>query len=231
MKIAIIPARGGSKRIPRKNIRLFAGKPIIAYSIETAIASGLFDRVIVSTEDTEIAEISTRHGADVPFRRPPNLSDDEASTDTVLFHAIAECERIYGPVRQGCCLYPTSPLLTTADLARGFDLLLEYAATSAFPVVKYDFPIDQAFALEGVRLRARWPEMLSSRSQFLPDYYHDAGMFYWFDVAKVLLAGQLFCDDCVAFPIPAERCQDINTEDDWALAELKYRSLAQLTNA
>lgn len=225
MNVAIIPARGGSKRIPRKNIRLFAGKPIIAYSIETAIVSGLFDRVIVSTDDNEIAEVAARYGAEVPFRRPPELADDDASTDAVLLHALAVCVRLYGSAEYGCCVYPTTPLLTSADLMYGLDLLRKHHATSSFPIVKYVFPIEQAFVFDGIRPRAKWPAMLSARSQDLEDHYHDAGMFYWFDVTKFVRAGQLFCEDCVAFPVAESRCQDINTLEDWALAELKFRTL------
>lgn len=221
--VAIIPARGGSKRIPRKNIRDFLGKPIIAYALDAVKASGLFDRVLVSTDDDEIAQVASSSGADVPFRRPAQLSNDDATTDGVLLHAVAECLRLYGPIQHGCCIYPTSPFLRTEDLARGLELLIKHRATCAFPVVKYDFPVEQAFLLDGVRPRARWPERLLARSQDLEDHYHDAGMFYWFDVDKFCGQGRLFSEDCVVFPIPADHCQDINTPQDWERAELKYR--------
>lgn len=222
--VAIVPARGGSKRIPRKNIKDFLGKPMIAYALDTLRDSGLFDDIVVSTDDDEIAEVSRRHGADVPFRRPAHLSDDEASTDAVLLHAVAECRRLLGPMRLGCCVYPTSPFLTVEDLAEGRELLLAHEATSAFPVVRYDFPIEQAFVLEGARARAKWPDRMAVRSQDLTPHYHDAGMFYWFDVGKYVRAGDLFCDDNVVFVIAADRCQDINTPEDWTRAELKYRA-------
>jgi pseudaminic acid cytidylyltransferase len=225
--IAIITARGHSKRIPRKNIKYFCGKPMIAWSIEAAKASGLFAHIIVSTDDTEIAAVAKEWGADVPFMRPPELSDDYCSTDSVVLHAVQESQRIYGSLRQGCCMYPTSPFLTTGDLKRGLDMLLAHKATSAFPVVKYDFPIEQALLLDGARPCARWPDKLMERSQDLPDHYHDAGMFYWFDVEKFLAEGQLFCDDSVALVIPSELCQDINTPEDWAHAEIKFRVLAE----
>jgi pseudaminic acid cytidylyltransferase len=223
--IAIIPARGGSRRIPRKNVRNFLGKPIIARVIEVLTESGLFARVVVSTDDDEIADVSARHGALVPFRRPVDLSDDAATTDAVLLHALAECDRVYGRTERACCVYPTSPFISAQQLGVGLDMLVTHHATSAFPVVKYDFPIEQAFVLDGVRPRARWPEMLLARSQDLVDHYHDAGMFYWVDVAKYVQARELFNSDSVAFPVSNEVCQDINTTEDWARAEMKFRML------
>jgi N-acylneuraminate cytidylyltransferase len=225
--IAIITARGGSKRILRKNIKDFCGKPMIAWPIEAVKVSGLFDHIIVSTDDTEIAEVAKEWGAEVPFMRPPELSDDHASTDSVVLHAVQESQRIYGSLRYGCCVYPTSPFLTTGDLNRGLDMLLAHKATSAFPVVRYDFPIEHAFLLDGARPCARWPDKVNERSQDLPDHYHDAGMFYWFDVEKFLAGSRLFCDDSVAFVIPSVRCQDINTPEDWEHAEIKFRAIAE----
>ena len=227
MNIAIIPARGGSKRIPRKNIKLFSGKPIIAWSIEAAKKSALFDHVVVSTEDAEIAEVAKRLGAEVPFVRPMALSGDGGSTDSVLLHAVAQCEAIYGPISYGCCIYPTSPLLAADDLAGALRLLQAHQATSAFPVVKFDFPIEQAFVLDGVRPRAKWPEKMLAMSQDLDDHFHDAGMFYWFDARKYLAARELFSSDAVTFQISAHRCQDINTFDDWTRAEIKHRILLE----
>lgn len=227
--VAIVPARGGSKRIPRKNIKDFLGKPMIAYALDALLDSRLFDHIIVSTDDDEIADVSRRHGAEVPFRRPGNLSDDRASTDVVLMHAVSECRRLFGPLRLGCCVYPTSPFLTVEDLAAGRELLLTHKATSSFPVVRYDFPIEQALVLEGARARPTWPEKLAANSQDLAVHYHDAGMFYWFDVAKYVQAGELFCHDNVVFVIGADRCQDINTPEDWASAELKYRIVRGLS--
>jgi pseudaminic acid cytidylyltransferase len=227
MNVAVIPARGGSKRIPRKNIKYFCGKPMIAWSIEVAKVSGLFDHIIVTTDDDEIAEVAKEWGAEVPFMRPPDLSDDHASTDSVVLHAVQESQRIYGSLGQGCCVYPTNPFLTIGDLNRGLDMLLTHRATSAFPVVKYDFPIEQAFLLDGARPSAKWPDKLKERSQDLPDHYHDAGMFYWFDVEKFLTETRLFCVDSVAFVIPSDRCQDMNTPEDWEHAEIKFRVMAE----
>jgi len=225
--IAIITARGGSKRILRKNIKDFCGKPMIAWSIEAAKASGLFDHIIVSSDDAEIAEVAKEWCAEVPFMRPSELSDDHAPTDSVILHAVQESQRIYGLLQYGCCVYPTSPFLTIGDLNHGLDMLLSHKATSAFPVVRYDFPIEHALLLDGARPCPRWPHKLNERSQDLPDYYHDAGMFYWFDVEKFLADSRLFCDDSVAFVIPSDRCQDINTPEDWERAEIKFRVIAE----
>ena len=227
MKIAIFIARGDSKRILGKNIKKFCGKPIIAWPIEVAKASGLFDHVIVSTDDAEIAEVVQEWGAEVPFMRPSELGKDNTSTDRVVLHALKESQRIYGCLKHGCCLYPTVPFLTQDDLRHGLDMLIDYQTTSAFPVVKYDFPIEQAFLLNGARPRAKWPDKLEVMSQNLPDHYHDAGMFYWFDVEKYLAEARLLCDDSVAFVIPSYRCQDINTLEDWEHAEVKFRVMVE----
>lgn len=223
MRYAVIPARGGSKRIPRKNVKAFLGKPVIAYAIETLNESSLFDRVIVSTDDNEIAEVAKRFGAEVPFVRPPELSDDHASTDAVLTHAV---EQIGGRYEQACCVYPANPLLTAEMLRQGLELMIERDAPSAFPVVRYDFPVEQALVLEdGVHPKFRWPELVDARSQDLTTHYHDAGMFYWFVPDRFLASGRLFMEDSVVFEVPPQRCHDINTPEDWAIAELKYQRL------
>lgn len=228
MRLAIFPARGGSKRIPRKNVRDFLGKPMIAWPLEEAKSSGLFDHLIVSTDDDEIAEIARSYGAEVPFVRPSTLANDTASTDQVLIHAVTESRRLYGDVEQACCIYPANPFLSRADLLFGLNLLLEHRAISAFPVVRYDFPLEQAFTLDGVRPVAVWPEKLDEISQNLKPYYHDAGMFYWFDVVKFLKVERLFAANSVVFNVPALRCQDINTPEDWEAAEVKFRVLTSL---
>ncbi|MBM4436233.1 MAG: pseudaminic acid cytidylyltransferase [Actinobacteria bacterium] len=230
MRVAIIPARGGSKRIPRKNITPFQGVPLVAYPIRMAVSSGLFEHVIVSTDDDEIASIAEHYGATVPFRRPAELADDYASTDAVLAHALEQCVRMLGDVDQGCCIYPT-PFIDAGDLRRGMDLLVANpGATSAFPLVAYDFPIEQAFTLDGQQPHPRWPNLLDARSQDLTPHYHDAGMFYWCDVRRFLAAPRLFADDSVAFVIPRDRCQDINTPEDWLQAEHKFIRLHDVLN-
>ena len=226
MRYAVIPARGGSKRIPRKNVKDFLEKPVISYAIETLAGSALFDRIIVSTDDDEIAEIAQRCGAEVPFVRPRELSDDHASTDAVLVHAVEQVQASYGPGDQACCVYPANPLLTADMLRQGLDLMTKHGAPSAFPVVRYDFPIKQALVLEdGVHPRFCSPERVDARSQDLIPHFHDAGMFYWFVPERFLANGRLFSDDSVVFEIPAEHCPDINTPEDWAIAELKYQRL------
>jgi N-acylneuraminate cytidylyltransferase len=230
MNICIIPARGGSKRIPRKNIKSFLGRPIISYVINMALESGIFDHVVVSTDDEEIAKISRYYGAKTPFIRPKALSDDNTSTDPVLKHAILECQNIYGDFKYGCCVYPANPLLSVFDLKKGFDSLRGYSATTSFPIVKYDFPIEQAFRFDGVRVDAVFPESLMARSQDLEEHYHDAGMFYCFDTKKLLDCGEIFNPDSVSFEIQQEKCQDINTESDWISAEFKYKALYQAKN-
>ena len=224
MRIAIVPARGGSSRIPRKNLRNFLGKPIIAYPVATLIESQLFDRIVVSTDDEAIARLSEDLGALVPFRRPAELSDEHASTDAVLLHALDACEALWGSIEIGCCVYASTPFVTAPDLRHGLNLLQTHNATSCFPVVKYEFPIQQAFVLDGNQPRPVSPESLDMRSQDLQDHYHDAGMFYWFDVEKFKAGRKLFAADSVAFPVSPDRCHDINTPEDWNVAELKYRA-------
>lgn len=199
---------------------------MIAYAIETLARSGLFDHIVVSTDDQEIADVAERYGADVPFMRPAELSDDHASTDAVVIHAVEQIHQLHGPGDQACCVYPASPLLTEDMLRQGLDLMIEHGAPSAFPVVRYDFPIEQALVLEdGIHPKFRSPELIDSRSQDLAPYYHDAGMFYWFVPERFLANGRLFSDESVVFEVPPERCQDINTPEDWAIAELKYQRL------
>lgn len=223
--VAVILARGGSKRIPRKNVRLFHGLPLLAYPIRAAAASGIFDHVIVSTDDPAIADLAREHGAAVPFMRPAELADDHAGTDAAFAHSLREAERSLGSIDFACCLYPT-PFVVADDLSRGFELLAEHTgATSAFPVVAYDFPIEQAFTLDGARVKARWPQLLDARSQDLTPHYHDAGLFYWCRTRRFLDAGRLFTDDAVAFVVAADRCQDINTPEDWHAAEWKFAHL------
>ena len=222
MNLSVIPARGGSKRIPRKNIKNFLGKPVIGYTIETLLESDLFDHLIVSTDDEEIADIARQFGADVPWIRSCELSNDTATTDAVIKHALTEASLIYGEFDFGCCVYPINPLLHFEMLQRGLSQLKFYNAASAFPIVRFDFPIEQALLLNNGRPNFLSPEAAAKNSQDLPTHYHDAGMFYWFDVAKYRQHPFLFSSDSVAFEVGQLHCQDVNTEEDWALAELKY---------
>lgn len=198
---------------------------MIAWAIEAARSSALFDHIVVSTEDPDVARIAREAGADVPFVRPASLADDATSTDAVLLHALGECERAYGDVEFGCCIYPTVPFLTTEALARGLALLRNEHAAACFPVVRYDFPIEQAFTLHGAHPRPEWPDKLLARSQDLPEHYHDAGMFYWVDASRFLADPRIFNAQSVAFIISPDEAQDINTPEDWARAELKLAIL------
>src|SRR6185369_4336762 len=180
MNVAIIPARGGSKRIPRKNIRLFAGKPIIAYSIETAITSGLFDRVVVSTDDEDIADIALAFGAEVPFMRPKSLADDYSGTNEVVKHAIDWLNTHDKPVRYACCLYATAPFLREKYLRKAFEMLTSSCKQFVFSVASFPFPIQRAIRInkEGT-VEPFFPQHINKRSQDLEEAFHDAGQFYW----------------------------------------------------
>ncbi|WP_370598539.1 pseudaminic acid cytidylyltransferase [Plesiomonas shigelloides] len=187
MKIALIPARGGSKRIPHKNIRPFAGKPIIAYSIEAAIASDCFDKVIVSTDDKEIAEIAKAYGAEVPFLRPAEISDDYATTIDVMSHALHWCQNEGWNVEAACCLYATAPLILPKDLRKGYTLLQETGVQFVFSATSFPFPIQRAIKLDKQGAVSMFsPENEMVRSQDLQESYHDAGQFYWGKVNSFL---------------------------------------------
>ena len=224
--IAKIPARGGSKRIPRKNIKPFMGKPILAYSIEAALQSGLFEEVMVSTDDEEIAEVARQYGAKVPFMRSETTANDYATTNDVLEEVI----RIYA--KQGrtfdymCCLYATAPLVRPGDLADAFNRLRKGNYKNLYPVVEFSYPIWRCLDVaEDGTMSRHWPEYERSRSQDLPKTYHDSGTFYWYDMAK------WSADEgsTGAIILPETHVQDIDNETDWLLAELKYKLLYHLT--
>jgi N-acylneuraminate cytidylyltransferase len=225
-RIAIIPARGGSKRIPGKNMRPFSGKPIIAYSIETAIKSGLFDEVMVSTDDSAIANFAVSIGAKVPFLRSPANSDDFASTIDVLLEVITNYKQIGKTYQEACCLYPTAPFITNKMLCNGFELMLECGYNSVFPVVAFDYPIQRSLQIDGQgQVSMVWPEFMSSRSQDLPKRFHDSGLFYWFKPQKLEIDLAIFGSNSGALIISELECHDIDTPDDWEMAELKFRRL------
>jgi len=228
MNLAIIPARGGSKRIPRKNIRDFCGKPMIAWSIEAARRSGLFDHILVSTDDDEIAEIALSHGAEVPFRRPPELADDHTATRPVVNHAIREAETLWGEVEYVCCIYATAPFLRIGDLKQGFDRLVETGAEFAFSVTSFPYPIQRALKLTpngGVEMF--YPEYRQSRSQDLEPAYHDAGQFYWGRTKAFLENKDTFSNSSIPVVLPYWRVVDIDNEEDWARAEHLFKCLPQ----
>lgn len=227
MKIAVIPARGGSKRIPRKNIKLFGGQPMLAWSIYAAQQSGCFDRIIVSTDDPEIAEVAKLHGAEVPFVRPLELSDDHTGTIPVIAHAI-RWQNATGKqeVCHACCIYATAPFVRAQDLKHGLDLLESNGAEYAFSATKYAFPIERALRITpDKRVYMLSPEHFNTRSQDLEEAWHDAGQFYW-GKAQAWLAGRpIFSEGSAPIFLPRHRVQDIDTPEDWHEAELKFSIL------
>lgn len=226
MKIAVIPARGGSKRIPRKNIKDFCGKPMIAWSIEAAKASGLFDHVIVSTDDAEIADIARVWGAEVPFVRAIELSDDYAGTTEVITHATRWSISQGWPVSAVCCIYATAPFVQVGDLKRGLELLESGSWAYAFSATDFAAPIFRAFkqvAEGGVEMF--FPEHFATRSQDLPIALHDAGQFYWGRPSAWVEGRRIFDRHSVPVIIPRWRVQDIDNQDDWMRAELIYNQL------
>jgi len=226
VNIAIIPARGGSKRIPRKNIKIFHGKPIIAYSIEAAKQSGCFDRIIVSTDDQEIAGIARSYGADVPFLRPANIADDHSTTMEVIQHAIKYCaEQGYEPTLV-CCIYATAPFLLPEYLQQAQVELNNSSVEYAFSVTSFSFPIQRAIKLTDVgRVEMFYDEYANIRSQDLTEAYHDAGQFYWGKANAFIQGKAIFEAHSKAVILPRKRVQDIDTPEDWALAEALFSVL------
>jgi pseudaminic acid cytidylyltransferase len=227
MRIAIIPARGGSKRIPRKNIKMFCGKPMIAWSIEAALESGCFDQVLVSTDDQEIAEVAQKYGAVAPFERPPELSDDHTGTISVIRHAVGWVnERDEVQVEQACCLYATAPFVRACDIQEGLSVLMGTGSDFAFSVTSYAFPIQRAIRRtpEG-RVAMFNPQHFNTRSQDLEEAYHDAGQFYWGHADAWLHSKTIFGQDSAPVLLPRYRVQDIDTPEDWERAEWMFKAL------
>lgn len=224
-RIAIIPARGGSKRIPRKNIKKFCGKPILAYSIEAALNSKLFDEVMVSTDDNEIAEIAKQYGASVPFLRSAETANDFAILKDVLNEVLAKYNELEKSFDEVCCILPTAPLVETDDIIKSHEILVKEKCVSVVPVVKYSYTIFRSLKIENGRLAMNWPENFPKRSQDLPDAYHDAGLFYWYSKKyfEEEIAG--FGEDACPYILDEEKVQDIDTLDDWKIAEMKYKLL------
>ncbi len=223
--IAIIPARGGSKRIPQKNIKNFLGKPIIAYSIEAALKSRLFDEVMVSTDDEKIAEVSKKWGAKVPFLRSKENANDYAGIADVLIEVLNEYKNRNIEFENVCCILATAPFIQADDLMDSYSKLLKSIYDSVFPVVRYSFPIQRAMQFEGDKIKMIWPENLITRSQDLTPSFHDAGLFYWIKTNVVLQYKRLWTNNTTAIEIKEEKAQDIDTIEDWKIAELKYKLL------
>lgn len=226
--VAIIIARGGSKRIPGKNIKPFLGKPIISYSIEAAIKTKCFDAVMVSTEDKKIADIARRYGATVPFMRSAGTSGDYSTTFDVIEEVLSEYNRRGTEFNYGCCIYPAAPFVTAEKLTKAFNLLIESNADSLIPVTKFNYPILRSLKIENNVLRMNWPEHTNTRSQDLPPAYHDCGQFYFFKSGSILKKKNLFTDFTIPLEIPESEAQDIDNEEDWKLAEIKYSLLYSL---
>lgn len=222
----MIPARGGSKRIPRKNVKLFGGLPMIAWSIDAALKSECFQRIIVSTDDPEIREVAIAYGADVPFIRPPALAGDHTGTVPVISHAVDWQTRNGMAPSEVCCIYATAPFLRPNDLKYGLDTLVNSGAEYSFSVTTYAFPIQRALYINNERrVEMVSPESLHSRSQDLDEVWHDAGQFYWGQSAAWLSEKPIFTHHSVAVPIPRHRVQDIDTQEDWEHAELMFEVL------
>ncbi len=231
-RVAIIPARGGSKRIPRKNIREFCGKPMIAWSIEAALASGCFESVVVSTDDPEIAEVALTWGATVPFMRPAELADDYTGTVAVMRHGVEWLNSNDTQVDFACCLYATAPFVSAETLRQGWNTIQEPECSYAFSVTSYPFPIQRALRIaEDGRVSMFSPEYLNSRSQDLEEAWHDAGQFYWGTAGAWLEERPVFGGKSIPIKLPRHRVQDIDTPEDWVRAECLMRVLGQRDGA
>lgn len=224
MRMAVIPARGGSKRIPRKNIRPFCGRPIIGWSIEAALRSGCFDLVIVSTDDDEIAAVAREWGATVPFIRPPELSSDHAGTLPVVRHAVEWAQAEGHSPQEVCCLYATAPFVTAELLRTGLAALGHHQADYAFSVTSFPFPIQRALRLRDGRVEMFQPEHAQTRSQDLEAAFHDAGQFYWGRAEAWLEERAVFSSASTAVRLPRHLVQDIDTPEDWLRAEWMFRA-------
>ena len=223
--VAIITARGGSKRIPRKNIKAFRGKPIIAYSIETALQSGLFDYVMVSTDDDEIATISKQYGAQVPFIRSKQTADDFSGTADVILEVVNDLKTNGKQFENACCIYPTAPFISKQTLNEAYDLMIVNKFDTVFPVCAFSYPIQRALEIKNSKTSMIWSENLNKRSQDLQQTYHDAGQFYWININSFLKEKKLFTQNTGSIILNELHVQDIDNETDWKIAELKHSLL------
>ena len=223
--VAVIPARIGSRRIPKKNIKLFLGKTLISYSIQAAKESGVFDRIVVSTDSLEIADIAKQCGAEIPFIRPPELSGDHTTTDDVLLHSLNWFNTNWGQTDYVCLLYST-PFARPEYIKKGLELIIQEKATTAFTVTTFPYPIFRAMKVDGRgRMEMFWPENRHARSQDFPEAIHDAAQFYWIDSRKYAVDKHLFSSDSVPIMLPRKYAQDIDTQEDWERAEIMYTAL------
>ncbi len=227
-KLAIIPARGGSKRISRKNIKNFLGRPILSYSIKAAIQSGLFDEVMVSTDDDEIADLAQYYGASVPFMRSEENASDHATTVDAILEVLQEYQKKGVVFSQACCIYPTAPLISPYQLHRAYKKLKNENFDTVVPVTEFSYSIHRALKIgEEGRLEMIDKQNVNVRSQDLPKAYHDAGQFYWFNVKQLEKKKTLFTDNSGTLILENSEVQDIDTIQDWKMAELKFKQLNQ----
>lgn len=224
-RVAIITARGGSKRIPRKNIKEFCGKPILAYSIQAALESGLFDEVMVSTDDEEIVRIAEQYGARVPFLRSEQTANDYATTNDVLLEVLAEYEKRGRHFETAACIYPTAPFVTAQKLISATKQLEESDADTLIPVVAFSYPPQRALVVENGRLVFKYPEYMDSRSQDLQPHYHDVGQFYVFRTDRFAVNRKLMLGNILPLVVSEMEVQDIDNPADWEIAEIKYRRM------
>ncbi len=225
--LAIITARGGSKRIPRKNIKNFLGSPIIKYSIDAALSAGCFTEVMVSTDDEEIASLALSLGAKVPFIRSSENSNDFATTADVITEVLNMYKEKGQYFDYACCIYPTAPFVTGFKLNKAYKMLIEKNAETVVPIVSFGFPILRSFKVEDGLIKMNWPEYISTRSQDLPPAYHDCGQFYFIQTDLFLKNKKLFSDNSLGYEMPESEVQDIDTEEDWKVAEIKYTFLLE----
>lgn len=223
--LAVITARGGSKRIPRKNIKEFCGEPIIAYSIRAALESGIFDEVMVSTDDEEIARIARKLGAQAPFLRSQENSGDMAMTHEVVLEVLREYQNLGREFDVVCCIYPTAPFLTAARLKESMEKLRQEKADGVVPVVRFSFPPQRCFVIADGLVGYKWPENRLKRSQDLEPYYHDCGQFYLMRVEPFIREQSLVLKNTAPIIMDEKEVQDIDTPEDWEMAEMKYRLL------
>lgn len=228
--IAIITARGGSKRIPKKNIREFCGKPIICYAIEAALQSGMYDTVMVSTDSEEIADIAKKNGAEVPFMRSEKASDDYATTADVLLEVLEQYRELGQEFDYMTCIYPTAPFVTAGKLTKAMDSLKEKRAKQVMPVTAFSYPPLRGYVMQDGVLNMKWPEYFRTRSQDLEPLYHDAGQFYCYQVQEFLKSRGQIVSGIVPFIVDEMEVQDIDNETDWKLAELKYSFMHSAQN-
>ncbi|MCF2948136.1 pseudaminic acid cytidylyltransferase [Paraglaciecola aquimarina] len=231
MNLAVIPARGGSKRIPGKNIKMFAGKPLIAYSIQAALDSGEFEKVLVSTDSEDVAQIAKEYGAEVPFYRPADLSNDYVGTMPVTRHAIEYCKQNFFEPEFCCCIYATAPFLTAESLKMGIEKLRKDKSKKfAFSVTSFPFPVQRALKQVDTGIAPMYPEFIGKRSQDLAEAFHDAGQFYWGTQDAYLKNDKVFAPHSIPVILPRHLVQDIDTPEDWQRAELMYKAYVKEKN-